>query len=92
MSRRTARTRPSIWATLAVPTLAFLAGVFVASPTAARTTTPPAQVSPAATAQCVPAGWADYRGDLDAWVDADGLILAFAAEEDSLPFCAGAQP
>lgn len=36
---------------------------------------------------CVPSNWADYRGDLDAWVDEDGNILVSAETEDELPFC-----
>lgn len=36
---------------------------------------------------CVPRSAIDYRGDLNAWLDADGVVVAMAVEEDTLPWC-----
>jgi len=36
---------------------------------------------------CVPASAVDYRGDLDAWVDADSHIVLYASEEDQYEWC-----
>lgn len=36
---------------------------------------------------CVPGYAVDYRGDLDAWLDAGGVIVLLAPEEDTYPWC-----
>lgn len=40
-----------------------------------------------APAPCVPLHAVDYRGDLDAWLDADGRAVLLAPEEDTYPWC-----
>jgi hypothetical protein len=36
---------------------------------------------------CVPEAAVDYRGDLNAWLDADGRILIYAEQEDQYLRC-----
>jgi len=38
-------------------------------------------------APCVPGYAVDYRGDLNAWLDAGGVIVLRAPEEDTYPWC-----
>lgn len=36
---------------------------------------------------CVPARAVDYRGDLNAWLDARGQVILIAEEEDTYDWC-----